>query len=105
MELHMREFDGTTFGMIAQGTAAAIRSLKKSVIRGEVTPKGWSHPTKRLCVPAKCVAAVMGEAAWLVNEGHYMETVRWDDSGEHYIIYDDEEKKNAPTAATVETNQ
>lgn len=92
MDLHMRQFDGTTFGMETQ-SAAAFRTLKKHVFYGEVTPKGWSRPVKRLCVPAKYVAAVMGQAAWLVSESRYMETVRWGDSAEHYIIYDNEEEK------------
>ena len=87
MDLHMRRFDGLTFGMDVQ-SATAFRALKKHVYCGEVTPRGWDRLTKRLCVPAKYVAAVMGEAAWLVSEGHYMETVRWGDSAEHYIVYD-----------------
>ncbi len=91
MDLHMREFDGTTFGMDVQ-SATAFRIMKKHVYYGEVTPRGWHHPTKRLCVPAKYVAAVMGEAAWLVSEGRYMETIRWGDSAEHYIIYENEEE-------------
>lgn len=92
MHLHMKEFDGTTFGMEVQN-AAAFRVMKKHTFHGEVTPSGRHHTTKRLCVPAKYVAAVMGEAAWLVSEGHYMETVRWGDSAEHYIIYTSEEEQ------------
>lgn len=89
MYLHMREFDGTTFGMESQ-SAPALRTLKKSVFYGEVIPHGWHRPIKRLCVPAQKVAAVMGEAAWLITENRYVETVRWGDSAEHYIIYDDQ---------------
>lgn len=88
MDLHMREFDGTTFGMEAQN-AATLRTLKKQVFYGEVTPHGWSRPTKRLCVPAKYVAAVMGPVGWLVTEKRCMETIRWGDSAEHYIVYED----------------
>lgn len=87
-DLHMREFDGTTFGMEVQN-AAAFRALKKQAFYGEVTPRGYSRAVKRLCVPAKAVAAVMGQAAWLVSEGRYMETIRWGDSSEHYIIYEE----------------
>lgn len=89
MKLHMREFDGTTFGMEAQ-SAQAIRALRKHAFYGEVQPRGWSRPTKRLCVPAKYVAAAMGPAAWLVTENRCMETVQIDDGPEHYIIYEEE---------------
>lgn len=41
------------------------------------------------CVPAKYVAAVMGPAGWLVTENRCMETIRWGDSVEHYIVYED----------------
>ena len=41
------------------------------------------------CVRAADVAAVMGQAGWLVSEGHYMETIRWgNDDTEYYIIYE-----------------
>ncbi len=40
------------------------------------------------------VAAVMGDAGWLVSEGRYMETIRWgDDPTEHYIIYEEGSEK------------
>lgn len=90
MQLHMRQYDGTTFGMETQ-SAAAFKKLKKNAFYGEVTPSGWNRSVKRLCVKASDLAAVMGEAAWLVSEGHYMETVRWGDSPEHYIIYEQKE--------------
>lgn len=89
--LHMREFSGTTFGMEAQ-SPTALRTLKKKVYYGEITPKGWSRPVKRRCVEAKYVAAVMGQAAWLVTEKRLMETVRWDDSGDIYIFYKETEQ-------------
>ena len=54
--LHMREFSGTTFGMEAQ-SPTALRTLKKKVYYGEITPKGWSRPVKCQCVEAKYVAA------------------------------------------------
>ena len=71
--LHMREFSGTTFGMEAQ-SPTALRTLKKKVYYGEITPKGWSRPVKRRCVEAKYVAAVMGQAARLVTEKGLRET-------------------------------
>lgn len=43
------------------------------------------------CVRAADVAAVMGQAGWLVSEGRYMETIRWsNDNTEYYIIYEKE---------------
>lgn len=89
MKLHMREFDGTTFGMEAQ-SAQAVRTLRKHAFYGEIQPQGWRRKTKRLCIPAKYVAAAMGPAAWLVTEKRCMETVRIEDEPEHYIIYEDE---------------
>lgn len=88
MDIHMREFDGTTFGMDAD--AKALRNLKKKAYYGEVKPRGYFRPVKRLCVLARYVAAAMGEAAWLVSEKHLMETIRWGDGPEYYIIYDRE---------------
>lgn len=92
MHIHMREFDGTTFGMDVD--AKALRNLKKKAYYGEVKPRGHSRSAKRKCVPARYVAAVMGEAAWLVSEKHLMETIRWGDELEYYIIYDEEELTN-----------
>lgn len=46
------------------------------------------------CVRAADVAAVMGQAGWLVSEGRYMETIRWgSDETEYYIIYEEEGEK------------
>lgn len=87
-DIHMREFDGTTFGMDAD--AKALRNLKKKAYYGEVKPSGRLLHVKRLCVPARYVAAAMGKAAWLVSEKHLMETIRWGDGPEYYIIYADE---------------
>ena len=88
MDIHMREFDGTTFGMDAD--AKALRNLKKKAYYGEVVPHGYIHPIKRLCLPAKSVAAVMRECAWQITDGRYMETIQWGDEPEYYIIYDGE---------------
>lgn len=90
-ELHMRQFNGMTFGMEAQNPAA-LRTLKKKVYYAETTPNGRCLPVKRQCVAAEYVAAVMGQAAWLVAESHLMETVSWDDSGDIYIIYKEDPK-------------
>lgn len=83
--LRMVQFDGLTIGMDVQD-AAAFRALKKNISYGEITPRGWHHSTKRRIIPAEYVAAVMGEEAWLITD-RYIETVRWEDSGEIYIIY------------------
>ena len=45
MDLHMRQFDGVTFGMEAQNPAA-IRTLKKKVYCAKVTPKGLASSNK-----------------------------------------------------------
>ena len=89
MDLHFRQFDGTTFGMDSRN-AAALRSLKKHAYYGTVIQRGYAIAVRRPRVPAKYVAAVMGEAAWLVKE-RYMKTVRWGDGPDHYIIYDERE--------------
>ena len=88
MDIHMREFDGTTFGMDAD--AKALRNLKKKAYYGEVKPSGRLRQVKRLCVPARYVAAAMCEAAWLVSEKHLMETIQWGDEPEYYIVYGNE---------------
>ena len=95
MDLHMRQFDGVTFGMEAQNPAAG-RTLKKKVYYAEATPKGGYCQIKRRCVAAKYVAAVMGQVSWLVAEHHLMEAVRWDDSGDIYIICKENTKGDAP---------
>lgn len=86
--LHMRQFDGITVGMEVQ-SPAAFRALKKNITYGKVKPRGWSRPTKRRLVPAKYVAAAMGQAAWLVTEHKAIETVSWEDSGDIYLVYDE----------------
>ena len=50
---------------------------------------GKSRPTKRRLVPAKYVAAALGQAAWLVTEHKAIETVSWEDSGDIYLVYDE----------------
>ena len=90
MELHMREFDGTTFGMSVEASSPAFRRMKKNAFTGTVTPSGRRIPRQVRCVRATDVAAVMDDAGWLVSEGRYMETIRWGDDGtEHYIIYEE----------------
>lgn len=87
-ELHMKEFSGTTFGMEVQNPAA-FKILKKNITYAYVKPQGWSREVKRRVVPAKYVAAVMGQAAWLVSELRLMESLWWEDSGDIFITYDD----------------
>ncbi len=92
MELHMRQFDGITFGMSAEGTPWAKRNFKKCIFFKELKPK--NHIRKWYpCVHANDVMPLMGAAAWQVAE-KYMETVQFDDDPrEIYIIYDEEEKQ------------
>ena len=86
--LHMRQFDGITVGMDAQSPSAFL-TLQKHITDGEVKPRGWSRPIKRRRVPAKYVAAAMGEVAWLVTEIKDIETVSWEGSGDIYLVYDE----------------
>ena len=98
MELHLKEFDGTTFGMSVEASSPAFRQMKKNAFTGKVTPHGWHHERTARCVRAADVAAVMGACGWLVSEGRYMETIQWGSDGvEHYIIYGRElEMENQP---------
>ena len=91
MELHMKEFDGITFGMTVQASDPAFKRMKKNAFFGTVTPSGWHHERTARCVRAADVAAVMGSCGWLVSEGRYIETIQWGRDGiEHYIIYEKE---------------
>lgn len=88
----MRQFDGTTFGMSVNASNPAFRRMKKNAYTGKVRPRGRINEKTVRCVRAADVAAVMGEAGWLVRE-RYMETISWgDDTPEHYIIYEEEKK-------------
>ncbi len=89
MDLHLKQFDGITFGMSVEASAPAFRRMKKNIFTGKVTPHGSCFERTARCVRAADVAAVMGHAGWLVSEGRYMETIRWgDDETEYYIIYE-----------------
>ena len=91
MDLHMKQFDGTTFGMSVQASDPAFKRMKKDAFTGKVMPRGWHHEKTARCVRAADVAAVMGHAGWLVSEKKCMETIRWGSDGtEHYIIYEKE---------------
>ena len=85
----MREFSGTTFGMSVEASSPAFRRMKRNAFTAKIKPRGsWIERTV-LCVRAADVAAVMGEAGWLVSEGRYMETIRWgNDDTEYHIIYE-----------------
>ena len=90
MDLHMRQFDGTTFGMSVEASTPAFRRMKKNVFTGRVTPRGSCIERTVRCVRAADVAAIMGHAGWLVSERQEMETIRWgNDTTEHYIIYEE----------------
>lgn len=86
----MREFDGITFGMDVQDREA-FKIMKKHVFYRDVPLAGnWKYSIKVPCVWAKELAAVMGEAGWLVSEEKCMKTVRWGNSAEYYVIYEEE---------------
>ena len=87
MDIHLRQFDGITFGMDAD--SAALRKLKKLAYYGEVKPHGYHCTVKRMCLPAESVAAVMRENAWQIRD-RYMETITWDNEPEYYIVYGNE---------------
>ncbi len=84
----MREFDGITFGMSVAASSPAFKRMKKNAFTGKVTPHGSCIERTVRCVRAADVAAVMGDAGWLVSEKQAMETIRWGDGSEYYIIYD-----------------
>ena len=89
MDLHMRQFDGTTFGMSVEASSPAFKRMKKNAFTGKVTPHGSRTERTVRCVRAVDGAAVMGQAGWLVSERREMETIRWGNDGtEHYIIYE-----------------
>lgn len=91
IDLHMKEFDGITFGMSVKASEPAFRRMKKNAFRGKVTPRGWHHDKTAPCVKAVDVAAVMGPVGWLIREEKCMETIRWGgDPTEYYIIYEEE---------------
>ena len=94
MDLHLREFDGTTFGMSVEASSPAFKRMKRNAFTGEIVRcRGLFKQTVR-CVRAADVAAVMGQAGWLVSEGRYMETIRWgNDDTEYYIIYEEGSEK------------
>ena len=90
MDLHMREFSGTTFGMSVEASSPAFKRMKRNAFTAKIKPRGsWVERTVR-CVRATDVAAVMGQAGWLVSESRCMETIRWgNDDTEYYIIYEE----------------
>ena len=90
MDLHMREFSGTTFGMSVEASSPAFRRMKRNAFTSRIKPSGsWVERSVR-CVRAADVTAVMGEAGWLVGELRCMETIRWgNDDTEYYIIYEE----------------
>lgn len=89
VDIHMKTFDGVTFGMSVETSSPAFKRMKRNAFTGEVIRcKGLFKQTVH-CVRATDVAAVMGEAGWLVSERREMETIRWgNNETEHYIIYE-----------------
>ena len=109
MNLHMRQFDGLTFGMPVDASSPAFKRMKRNTFTRKMKPRGFIHKcpvgsdgvvidpgilvltgevalmTRKMkprgscveqtvhCVQASDVAAVMGEAGWLVRELQCME--------------------------------
>ena len=92
MKLHMKQFDGLTFGMNAEGSSQAKRNFKNRIFYKEMEPR--YHIRKMYpCINANDLIPLMGMASWKVAEKH-METVQFDDDPrEIYIIYEKEEKQ------------
>ena len=89
MNLHMRQFDGLTFGMPVDASSPAFKRMKRNTFTRKMKPRGSCVEQTVRCVQASDVAAVMGEAGWLVRELQCMETIRWgSDNTEYYIIYE-----------------
>ncbi len=94
MDLHMKMFDGTTFGMPVEASSPAFRRMKKNAFNRKMALYGGIIERTVRCVRAADVAAVMGQAGWLVSERQEMETIRWgNDETEHYIIYEEGSEK------------
>lgn len=94
MDLHLREFDGTTFGMSVDASSPAFKRMKRNAFTGEIMRcRGLFKQTIR-CVRAADVAAVMGEAGWLVSELRCMETIRWGNDRTEYLSFTRKEVKN-----------
>ena len=94
MDLHMRLFNGSTFGMSVKASSPAFKRMKRRAFNKTV-PAPWRGGKRTFrCVWASDVAAVMGQAGWLVSEGREMETICWDnDPTEYYIIYEEGDGK------------
>ena len=94
MDLHMKEFNGTTFGMSVEASSPAFRRMRKNAFNKKIKPRGSLFERTVRCVRAADVAAVMGKAGWLVSENREMETIRWGkEETEYYIIYEEEGEK------------
>lgn len=89
MQLHMIEFDGTTFGMPVQNPSA-FRRLKKNIFKHKFLR--WGAWRTKCCVLASDLAEVMGEAGWHVSERKLMEWVRWGDSDWYWVFYGEQIK-------------
>lgn len=90
MDLHMREFNGTTFGMSVEASSPAFKRMKKNAFTRKIKPRGSLVERTGRCVRAADVAAVMGKVGWLVSENREMETIRWGkEETEYYIIYEE----------------
>ncbi|MGN0518057.1 MAG: hypothetical protein ACI4II_04975 [Acutalibacteraceae bacterium] len=86
--LHAVEKDGTTFGMSIDAATKMWRSFKAS-IKKETCISVYGHEFQALVVPYLKLAAIMGEAHWLVTELKDFVKIQIDDGPEIYVKYSD----------------
>ena len=90
--LYAIEFDGTTFGMCIDVALDVYKKFKKHIVEEDAYTY-FGDRFRTLAVPAVWLGAIMGEAHWLVTEGHFIDKFMIE--GVHngkfiYVKYDDE---------------
>lgn len=84
-DLHAVEFDGTTFGMSVECNTAAFRYFKKQLkIEPCLTRFGVRE---HYIIPHTALAAIMGDAHWLVSEKKCFDRISIDDFMDGIVIY------------------
>ena len=89
-DLHAVQFDGITFGMSIDTSTEAYKSFKKA-LKYETCIGIFGDEIPVRVIPFKMLGAIMGEAHWLVTEGHYFNYIKIDGlQDEIYVRYSDE---------------
>ena len=84
MDLHMRDFDGTTLGMSVEASSPAFRRMKKNAFTGKIKPRGsWVERTVR-CVRAADVAQPTPQAGFTERPSGTMSSEQKDSLPEGY---------------------